>query len=100
MRPLNLYHVTETSMAESKGTIKKRFGIPYLKSPAIIDIMLRTNDGANACNVLFDVIRAIKYCKENSMVSLSDTICAYGFKSPPKTAKIRDSANFVNAFAS
>ena len=73
----------------------------FLKSPAIIDIMLRTNDGANACNVLFDVIRAVKYCKENNKISLSDTICAYGFKSPPKTTKIRDSyANFVNAFAS
>jgi len=71
----------------------------FLKSPAVIDITLRTNDGANACNVLFDVIRAVKYCKENNKTSLSDTISAYGFKSPPKTAKIRDSyTNFVNAF--
>ena len=73
----------------------------FLKSPAIIDITLRTNDGANACNVLFDVIRAVKYCKENNKMSLSDTRCAYGFKSPPKPAKIRDSyGNFVSAFAS
>ncbi len=72
----------------------------FLKSPAIIDIMLRTNDGANACNVLFDVIRAVKYCTENKKMSLNDTICAYGFKSPPKTTKIRDSyTNFVNTFA-
>jgi len=72
----------------------------FLKSPAIIDIMLRTNDGANACNVLFDVIRAVKYCMENKKMPLKDTICAYGFKSPPKTAKIRDSyANFINTFA-
>lgn len=72
----------------------------FLKSPAIIDITLRTSDGANACNVLFDVIRAVKYCIENNKTSLSDTICAYGFKSPPKSAKIRDAyANFVKAFA-
>lgn len=73
----------------------------FLKSPAIIDITLRTNDGANACNVLFDVVRAVKHCKEENKLSLSDIICAYGFKSPPTTAKIRDSyANFVSAFAS
>ena len=72
----------------------------FLNSPAVIDITLRTNDGANACNVLFDLIRAVKHCKENNKMSLSDTICAYGFKSPPKTLKIRDSyASFVNAFA-
>lgn len=73
----------------------------FLKTPAIIDITLRTNDGANACNVLFDVVRAVKYCKENNKMPLSDTISAYGFKNPPKTVKIRDSyTNFVNAFAS
>ncbi|MGH9910769.1 MAG: hypothetical protein ACRD32_09015, partial [Nitrososphaerales archaeon] len=67
---------------------------------AIIDVTLRTRDGANACNVLFDVVRAIKYCKESNKLSLKDTICAYGFKNPPKTVKIRDSyASFVNAFA-
>ena len=73
----------------------------FLKSPAIIDITLRTNDGANACNVLFDLIRAVKYCRENDKMTLSDIICGYGFKSPPKTARIRDSyVNFVNAFVS
>lgn len=72
----------------------------FLGSPAIIDIMLRTNDGPNACNVLFDVIRAVKYCKDNGKMSLSDVVCAYGFKNPPKTGKIRDSyTNFTNAFA-
>ena len=73
----------------------------FLKSPAIIDITLKTSDGANACNVLLDVVRAVTHCKEYSKLWLSDTICAYGFKSPPKTAKIRDSyANFVSAFVS
>jgi myo-inositol-1-phosphate synthase len=72
----------------------------FLNSPAIIDITLRTNDGANACNVLFDVARAIKYCKQNDKLLLKDTICSYGFKNPPTTTKIRDSyTNFVSAFA-
>jgi myo-inositol-1-phosphate synthase len=72
----------------------------FLNSPAVIDITLRTNDGANACNVLFDLIRAVQYCTESNKMSLSDNICAYGFKSPPKTARIRDSyVSFVNAFA-
>jgi myo-inositol-1-phosphate synthase len=72
----------------------------FLGSPAVIDITLRTNDGANACNVLFDIIRAVKYCKENNKMSLGDTVCAYGFKDPPKGTKIRSSyANFINAFA-
>jgi myo-inositol-1-phosphate synthase len=71
----------------------------FLKSPAIIDITLRSKDGANAGNVLFDVVRAIKYSKENDKTSLSDIICAYGFKNAPKTAKIRDSyLNFVKEF--
>jgi myo-inositol-1-phosphate synthase len=72
----------------------------FLNSPAIIDITLRSRDGANAGNVLFDVVRAVKHCKENGKLSFNDMICAYGFKNPPKTAKIRDSyANFVNTFA-
>ena len=71
----------------------------FLNSPAIVDITLRSRDGANACNVLFDVVRAVKYCKENEKLSLNDTTCAYGFKNPPKTAKIRDSyTHFVNTF--
>lgn len=75
------------------------YGEGFLNSPAIMDITLRSRDGANAGNVLFDVVRAIKYCKENDKLSLNDVICAYGFKNPPKTAKIRDSyTNFVNAF--
>ena len=73
----------------------------FLNSPAIIDITLRSRDGANAGNVLFDVVRAVKYCKENDKLSLNDIINAYGFKNPPKTTKIRDSyTNFVKTFSS
>ncbi|MEM2760418.1 MAG: hypothetical protein QXU32_06200 [Nitrososphaerales archaeon] len=73
----------------------------FLNSPAIMDITLRTSDGANACNVLFDIARAIKYCKDYNKLSLRDVICSYGFKNPPRIAKIRDSyADFVKAFVS
>lgn len=73
----------------------------FLGSPAVVDITLRTSDGANACNVLLDVIRAVKQCKDSGNLSLSDAICAYGFKSPPKPYKIREAySKFVNAFAS
>lgn len=71
----------------------------FLNSPTVIDITLRSSDGANACNVLFDVVRALKYCKQMNRLSLGDIVCAYGFKNPPKTTRIRDSyTNFVNAF--
>jgi len=71
----------------------------FLGSPAIIDITLRTSDGANACNVLLDVVRAVKHCKDTGDLSPRDAICAYGFKSPPGMAKIRDAyAKFVSKF--
>ncbi len=71
----------------------------FLNSPTTIDISLRSRDGVNACNVLFDVVRAVKYSEEKDKLSLNDTISAYGFKNPPKNAKIRDSyTNFVNTF--
>ncbi|MFY3741859.1 MAG: myo-inositol-1-phosphate synthase [Candidatus Nitrosomirales archaeon] len=86
-------------LSDSRVSYYWMYSEGFLNSPAVIDITLRTNDGANACNVLFDLIRAVKYCRENDKMSLSDTICAYGFKSPPKTSKIRESyADFVNAF--
>lgn len=88
-------------LSDSRVSYYWMYSEGFLKSPAIIDITLKTSDGANACNVLFDVVRAVKRCKQDNKLSLSDIICAYGFKSPPKTAKIRDSyANFVSAFAS
>ncbi len=71
----------------------------FLGSPAIIDITLRTSDGANACNVLLDVVRAVKHCRDTGDLSPRDAICAYGFKSPPGMAKIRDAyAKFVSKF--
>jgi len=71
----------------------------FLGSNIVMDLTLRTSDGANAGNVLLDVVRAtgakkVKACKASEVIS------AYGFKSPPKQFKIRDAySNFVSMFA-
>lgn len=71
----------------------------FLGSNIMMDLTLRTSDGANAGNVLLDVVRAtgakkVKACKASEVIS------AYGFKSPPKQFKIRDAySNFVSMFA-
>jgi len=45
-----------------------------------IDVYLRTNDGANAVNVLLDVIRAVSYSKKRKQFGTPSEICNYGFK--------------------
>ncbi len=70
----------------------------FLNIPITIDITLRTNDGANGVNILLDVIRAIRYCKDNDIKG-NDIISSYGFKSPPEIRDIRDSYNqFIKTF--
>lgn len=56
----------------------------FMGSPVKIDITMRSNDAANACNVLLDVIRAVKYAMDIKDNNLADIISAYGFKSPPR----------------
>lgn len=70
----------------------------FLGSNITMDLMLRTNDGANAGNVLLDVVRAS--AKKAKPAKASEVISAYGFKSPPKQFKIREAfANFDRMFA-
>jgi len=70
----------------------------FLGSNIVMDLTLRTSDGANAGNVLLDVVRAST--KKAKPAKLSEVISAYGFKSPPKQFKIREAyANFVGMFA-
>ena len=59
-------------------------GSTFMGSGVSVDIYLRTSDGANAGNVLFDVIRAAYRCKQIRKTGTVGEICAYGFKSPPK----------------
>lgn len=71
----------------------------FLGSNIVMDLTLRTSDGANAGNVLFDVVRAAK-AKKVKAAKASEVISAYGFKSPPKQFKIREAyANFLSTFA-
>jgi myo-inositol-1-phosphate synthase len=59
-------------------------GSTFMESGVSVDIYLRSSDGANAGNVLFDVIRAAYRCKQTGKTGTVGEICAYGFKSPPK----------------
>ncbi len=59
-------------------------GGTFMDSGISVDIYLRSSDGANAGNVLFDVIRATYRCKVTGRTGTVGEICAYGFKSPPK----------------
>jgi len=64
-----------------------------------MDLTLRTSDGANAGNVLLDVVRATAK-KAAKPAKASEVISAYGFKSPPRQFKIREAyANFAGMFA-
>ena len=59
-------------------------GGTFMDCGVSVDIYLRSSDGANAGNVLFDVVRAAYRCKQIGKVGTVGEICAYGFKSPPK----------------
>jgi myo-inositol-1-phosphate synthase len=68
----------------------------FLGSSIVMDLTLRTSDGANAGNVLLDVVRA----SAKKTGKASEVISAYGFKSPPKRFKIREAySNFASMFA-
>jgi len=65
-------------------------GEGFLGSPIRMDLYLRSNDGANAANILLDTIRSIQISKERGKYGAPNDICAYGFKSPPKLNRIDD----------
>ncbi len=60
----------------------------FLGSEARIDVYLRTSDGPNAGNVLFDVIRAIKFSEEKGEYGVIQEICNYGFKKSANPVKL------------
>lgn len=71
----------------------------FLGSKIIMDLTLRTSDGANAGNVLLDVARAAK--ARGNIKKVTEAINAYGFKKPAKGAKIRQAySHFVEMFIS
>lgn len=54
-----------------------------------IDVYLRTNDGANAGNILLDVTRAVSKAKSEKRYGSPQEICDYGFKKPSHPALLR-----------
>jgi myo-inositol-1-phosphate synthase len=61
----------------------------FFDSDVKIDIYLRTNDAANAGNVLLDIIRAVIKSKSERRFGAPREICDYGFKKLPKPALLR-----------
>jgi myo-inositol-1-phosphate synthase len=72
----------------------------FLGSNIVMDLVLRTNDGSNAGNVLFDIVRAIGGARDAKVRKAAETISAYGFKNPPKQYRIREAySNFIKMFS-
>ena len=59
-------------------------GSGFLDSDVTVDVYLRTSDGANAGNVLLDVVRAARMVMKTKRLAKAGVISGYGFKSPPR----------------
>ena len=57
-------------------------GAGFMDSGVSVDVYLRSSDGANAGNVLFDVLRATAAVQKSGRLGAVTEICGYGFKSP------------------
>lgn len=55
-----------------------------------VDIYLRTNDGTNAANVIFDLVRAMTHSKNRKQYGSPKEICDYGFKKLAEPMLLRD----------
>ncbi len=65
-------------------------GSGFMNSGITVDVYLRSSDGANAGNVLLDVVRATYRAMKSGKMGTMNEICAYGFKSPPKPAHFEE----------
>jgi len=63
-------------------------GVYFCNTPIKIDLKFQTVDAPNAGSVLLDVVRAVKVAITKKQTGAIETICAYGFKRPPKTSSI------------
>ncbi len=74
-------------------------GNGFLGSGITVDVYLRSSDGPNAGNILFDVLRATHLAKRTHRLGKVGEICAYGFKSPQKREHFVEAyGKFVEAF--
>lgn len=55
-----------------------------------VDVYLRTNDGTNAANVIFDLLRAMAHSKNKKQYGSPKEICDYGFKMLAKPMLLKD----------
>jgi myo-inositol-1-phosphate synthase len=65
-------------------------GSGFMNSDFLVDVYLRSSDGANAGNILFDVLRATYRAMKIGKLGTVNEICAYGFKSPPKPMRFEE----------
>lgn len=65
-------------------------GKGFFDSGVKVDVYLRTNDGANAVNVLLDVIRAVAHSKSRKAYGSPAEICDYGFKKLSKPVLLHE----------
>jgi myo-inositol-1-phosphate synthase len=74
-------------------------GSGFLETDITVDVYLRSSDGANAGNVILDVVRATFRTMKVGRLGAVPEICAYGFKSPPKPVGFEEAyAKFAAAF--
>ena len=59
----------------------------FLGERFTLDVYLRTNDGANAGNVLLDLVRAAYGLMNKGIYGAPDVLCNYGFKNTRKPVK-------------
>ncbi|MDG6928786.1 MAG: hypothetical protein JRN29_01895 [Nitrososphaerota archaeon] len=65
-------------------------GSGAMDEPYEMDIFFKSSDPANAANVLLDVARALAGARRQGKAGPEDVISAFGFKNPPRPAKLRD----------
>ena len=65
-------------------------GRGFFDASVKVDVYLRTNDGANAANVLFDVIRGVSASLRRKQFGAPKEICDYGFKKLQKPVLLHD----------
>jgi myo-inositol-1-phosphate synthase len=74
-------------------------GKGFMNTSLTIDVYLRSSDGPNAGNVLFDVIRSTYRAAKTGKLGTINEICAYGFKSPPKPMRFNEAyQRFASVF--
>jgi myo-inositol-1-phosphate synthase len=63
-------------------------GVYFCNAPMKIDLKFQTVDAPNAGSVLFDIVRAVKLAMNKKLNGAVESVCAYGFKRPPKMVSL------------